>query len=196
MNITASQIAELRAKTGMGIMECKKALTEADGNEEKAIEILKKRGISKAEKKAERTTKSGIIDTYVHGGKIGVMVEVLSETDFVAKNDEFKAFVHDVALHIAAMNPKYISKEQVPSEVLDEQRKNLEEEVKAEGKPEEIAKKIVEGKLEKFYSEVCLLSQPYVKDQNMTVNDLLVEKIAKIGEKLVISRFCRFELGL
>lgn len=196
MNITAAQIAEFRKKTGLPMMDCKKALVEAGGDEAKAIEVLRKKGIAKADSKSERTTKAGLIESYIHnGGQIGVLVEVLSETDFVAKNEEFKTFVHDVALHVAASNPLYVSREDVPAEKLEEEKKILVEQVKAEGKPEEIAKKIVEGKLGKFYSEICLLEQPFVKDPDSTVGDLLTALVAKIGENIVISRFVRFEIG-
>jgi elongation factor Ts len=194
--ITAKQIAEFRAKTGLPMMDLKRALVEAGGNEEKALEILRKKGITKAEKRAERSTKNGIIESYVHnGGKIAVLVEVLSETDFVAKNEEFKEFAHDIALHIAATNPKYTSKNEVPKEVLEAEKKKLMQEVEGSGKPANIVGKIVEGKLEKYFSEVCLLNQPFVKDPDKTVGDLLNEKIAKIGENIVISRFVRFEIG-
>lgn len=196
MEIKASEIAALRAKTGLPMMECKKALVEAGGDEKAAIEILRKKGAAKAESKADRTTCAGVVDSYIHlGSRIGVLVEVLSETDFVAKNEEFKAFVHDVALHIAAANPKYIKKEDVPAEILDEEKKMFMEQIKAEGKPDNIAEKIVTGKLEKYYSEVCLLNQPFVKDPDVTIGDLLTGKIQKIGENLVISRFSRFEIG-
>ena len=194
-NITAKEIAQLRAKTGLPMMECKKALVEADGSEEKALEVLKKRGALKAASKIDRATKSGLIESYVHNGQIGVLVEVLTESDFVAKNEEFKNFVHDVALHIVASDPKYVKKEDVPAAELEKEKNDLIDQAKSEGKPEEIAKKIVEGRLGKFYSEICLLDQPFVKDQDKTIGDLLTEKIAKIGENIVISRFVRFELG-
>jgi elongation factor Ts len=195
-NITAKQIAELRAKTGIGMMECKKALVEADGDETKAMDILKKQGALKAAKRSEREAKEGIIESYVHAnGKIGVIVEVLAETDFVAKNDEFKEFAHDVALHIAAMNPKYLSSDQVPTEDIEKEKSYFIEEVKASGKPENIVEKIVQGKIDKYVEEMCLMSQPFVKDSTKTINDLLNEKIAKIGEKITISRFSRFEIG-
>jgi elongation factor Ts len=194
--ITAKQIAELRARTGSGMMDCKKALEEANGDEEKAIEVLRKKGALKAAKKAGREAKEGIIEAYIHSnGKIGVLVEVLSETDFVAKNDEFKEFAHDVALHIAAMNPKYISADDASVEEVEKEKAIYLEEVKASGKPAEIAQKIVEGKVRKFKEESALLSQSFVKDPSKTVGDLLNEKIAKIGEKLEIKRFCRFEIG-
>jgi len=195
--ITAKQIAEFRAKTGLPMMECKKALTEANGDEEKALELLRKKGVTKAAQKSERTTKAGIVESYIHnGGQIGVLVEVLSETDFVAKNDEFKSFVHDIALHIAAVNPKYISKDQIPAEEIDKERKILLEQVAADKKPAEIVEKIINGKLEKYFSEVCLLNQPFIKDPEMTIADLLASKIQKIGENIIISRFARFEIGL
>lgn len=196
MTISAKEIAELRARTGIGMMECKKALEEAGGDQEKAIEVLRKKGIAKAAKRAERETKNGIVEAYIHGaGNIGVMVEVLAETDFVAKNDEFKEFAHDVALHIAAMNPKYISKENIPASEMEKEKSIYFAEVEASGKPANIAEKIVEGKINKYAEEICLLSQPFVKNPDMTVGDLLTEKISKIGENIVISRFCRFEIG-
>jgi elongation factor Ts len=196
-NITAKDVAELRAKTGCGMMDCKNALSEAGGNLDEAMEILKKKGIAKAAKKAERETKEGIIESYIHANnKIGVLVEVLSETDFVAKNEEFKEFAHDIALHIAAMVPKYVAKEDIPASVIEEEKASLINEVKASGKPAQIIEKIVEGRLNKYFSEVCLLDQPFVKDPDKTVRDLLNEKIAKIGEKIEIKRFCRFEIGV
>lgn len=195
MSVTAKEIAELRAKTGLPMMEVKSALIEAKGNEEEAIKILRKKGLSKVAKRAERETKSGLIESYVHDGKIGVLVEVLSETDFVAKNDEFKEFVHNLALHVAAASPKYLSRKHIPVVELDREKQILLDEAKASGKPEEIAKKIVEGKLNNFYAEVCLLDQHFIKDQDKTIEDMLTELVSKIGEKIVISRFCRFELG-
>jgi len=196
MNITAQMIAEFRKKTGLPMMECKKALTETNGDEEKALEFLRKKGITKAAEKSERTTKAGLVESYIHnGGRIGVLVEVLSETDFVAKNEEFKSFVHDIALHIAAVNPKYISKEEVPAEKVAEEKRILEEQVAGGNKPAEIVEKIISGKLEKYYSEICLLNQPYVKDPDITVGELLSSKIQKIGENIVISRFVRFEIA-
>lgn len=196
MEIKASEIAALRAKTGLPMMECKKALVEAGGDEKAAIEILRKKGSAKAESKADRATCSGVVDSYIHlGSRIGVLVEVLAETDFVAKNEEFKAFVHDVALHIAAADPKYVKSEDVPTEILAEEKKVFLEQAKAEGKPENIAEKIVAGKMEKFYSEICLLNQPFVKDPDTTIGELLTSKIQKIGENIVISRFSRFEIG-
>jgi elongation factor Ts len=156
---------------------------------------LKKKGAIKAASKAERSTKSGLVESYIHNGQIGVLVEVLTETDFVAKNEEFKQFVHDVALHVAATNPKYVKREDVPAADLEKETRELTEQAKTEGKPEAIANKIVEGRLGKFYAEICLLDQPFVKNEDVTIGELLTEKIAKIGENIVISRFVRFELG-
>ena len=196
MTITAVQVAELREKTGLGMMECKNALVEANGDESKAMETLKKKGLAKVAKRADRETNNGIIESYVHAnGKVGVMVEVLAETDFVAKNDEFKAFAHDVALQIAAMKPKYIQPSEIPADELAEEKEAYKAEMASSGKPADIIEKIVEGKLGKFYSEVCLLNQPYVKDDSKTIEDLLTDLIAKIGEKIVVARFCRFEIG-
>ena len=197
MNITAKEIAELRAKTGIGMMECKKALVEANGDQEKAIDVLRKSGAMKAAKRAERETKAGLIDSYIHcNGQVGVIVEVLSETDFVANSPEFKEFVHEVALQIAAMNPKYVRPEDVPAEDVAKEKAIYLEEVKNSGKPAEIAEKIVEGKMKKYLEESSLLFQPYVKDSSKTINDMLNEKIAKTGEKIIISRFSRFEIGM
>lgn len=194
-NITAKEIADLRNKTGLPMMEVKSALIEAEGDEDRAIDILQKRGLGKAAKKAERETKSGLIECYSHDGKIGVLVEVLAETDFVARNEEFKIFVHDIALHVAAMNPKYVSSDMISEAEANHERELLVEQVKGEGKPEEIAKKIVEGKMQKYFSEVCLLDQPFIKDQDKTIGTLRNELISKIGENIVISRFVRYELG-
>lgn len=195
-NITAKEIAEFRAKTGLPMMECKGALVEANGDPEEALEILKKRGVTKALVKSERETKSGLIESYIHtGGQIGVLLEVLSETDFVARNKEFKQFVHDIALHIAASNPKYISKDDVPDEDKSREKAVFTEQLINKGKPENIVKKIVNGKLEKYFEEICLLSQPFVKDPSLTIEELLNQKISKIGENIVISRFSRFEIG-
>lgn len=196
MNISAKQIADLRAKTGIGMMECKKALIEANGDENRAIEILRMRGAAKAEKRADRETKAGLIESYIHSNsRIGVLVEILTETDFVSRNDEIKEFAHDVALHVAAMAPKYVSRNEVPTAEVEKERSVLLEEAKESGKPAEIAEKMVEGRLNKFYGEICLLDQPFVKDESRKIGDLLNEKIAKIGEKIVIARFCRFEIG-
>ena len=182
MAITAEQVKELRDRTGAGIMDCKKILTEAEGDMEKAIELLKQKGMAKAAKKAGRIAAEGLVDAYIHNGKYGALVEVNSETDFVAKNDDFKTFVRDIAMHVAAAAPQYVKREDVPEAI-------------EEGKPEAIAEKIVEGRMDKFYSEICLLDQPFVKDPDKTVGQLLTEFIAKIGENIVIRRFVRFERG-
>ncbi len=196
MTISAEQVNELRQKTGLGLMECKKALTESDGNVEKAIEELRKKGLAKAAKKADRVTSQGRIETYIHGeGRVGVMVEVHCETDFVAKNDQFKEFVHDIALHIAGVNPIYIKPEDVPAEVLDKEKEIFSEQLKNEGKPENIIEKIMAGKVNKYYEEVCLLKQPFLKDNDKTVEQYITEQIATIGENIKIVRFTRYELA-
>ena len=194
--ITAEMVKELRTLTGAGMMECKNALVETGGDKEKAINLLREKGLSKASKKSERTAVEGIIDSYIHlGGKIGVLIEVNCETDFVAKNDDFKSFVRDLCLQIAAANPSYISREEVPSEIVENEKEILRKQALREGKPENIVEKIVTGKLEKFYQDNCLLEQLFVKDQEITIGELLREKVAKIGENIVIRRFTRYEVG-
>lgn len=196
MSISASMVKELRDKTGAGMMECKKALVEAQGDMEKAIEIIRERGLAAAAKKASRVTAEGIVDAYIHmGGKIGVLVEVNCETDFVAKTEEFQALVKDIAMQIAAMNPKYVSREDVPAEVIEKEKEILRIQALNEGKPERVIDKIVDGRIGKFYQENCLLEQPFVKEQDMTVGQLLNDKIAKIGENISVRRFARFVLG-
>ena len=195
MTISASDIAKLREKTGLGMMECKKALEEAGGDETKALEVLRKKGAAKAASKSERVVREGVVESYVHDNKIGVLVEVLAETDFVAKNDDFKSFVHDIALHIAASNPKYVSSSDVPTNEVEEEKKNLMAQDDMKGKPKEIAEKIVEGRIKKYFEQICLLDQPFIKDQDKTVGELLNGTIQKIGENIVISRFVRYELG-
>ncbi|RKD34465.1 translation elongation factor Ts [Thermohalobacter berrensis] len=195
MAIKASMVKELREKTGAGMLDCKKALEETNGDIEKAVEILRKKGLSKAAKKADRIAAEGIVDAYIHGGRIGVLVEVNSETDFVAKNEEFKQFVKDIAMQIAAQNPKYISREEVPEKELEKEKNILREQAKNEGKPDHIVEKIVEGRIEKYFEQVCLLEQPFIKDTDITIKELLTQKIAKIGENLKIRRFVRFEVG-
>lgn len=178
------------------MMECKKALLEANGDMERASELLREKGLAAAAKKADRIAAEGAIGSYVHmGGKLGVLVEVNCETDFVAKTEEFQGLVKDVAMQIAAMNPKWVAKEDVPEDVLKKEREILRVQALNEGKPEKIVEKIVEGRLKKFYSEVCLLEQPFIKDQDKTVGQLINEKIATIGEKIAVRRFVRFELG-
>ena len=195
MAITAEQVKELRDRTGAGIMDCKKILVETDGNIEKAIELLREKGIAKAAKKAGRVASEGLVEAYIHNGKYGALVEVNSETDFVSNNDDFKAFVKDIAMHIAAVAPKYVRREDVPAEVVEAEKATLKAQAINEGKPEAIAEKMVEGRMKKFYSEICLLDQPFVKDPDITVGELLTNLIAKIGENIVIRRFARFERG-
>ncbi|NQT66941.1 MAG: translation elongation factor Ts [Actinobacteria bacterium] len=196
MEIKAELVKELREKSSAGMMDCKKALVESNGDIKKAEEILKENGMAKAFKKASRATKEGIIDSYIHiGSKIGVMLEVNCETDFVARNEMFKNFVHDIALHITAAAPLYVSKEDVPQDVLDKEKELYRKQALNEGKPEKIIDKIAEGKLKKYYEENCLLEQPFVKDNDVKIEDLLKQNIAKIGENIVIKRFERYILG-
>ncbi len=194
--ISASMVKELRERTGAGMMDCKKALQEANGDMDKAVEILRERGLAAAAKKAGRIAAEGLVDSYIHGeGRIGVLVEVNCETDFVAKTEEFKTFVRDIAMHIAASDPQYLSREDVPEEVIEKEKEILRAQALNEGKPEKVVDKMVEGRLEKFFKEVCLLEQPFVKDPDKTVKDILTEKIATIGENITIRRFVRYERG-
>ena len=193
--VTAEQVKELRERTGAGIMDCKKVLVETDGNIDKAVELLREKGLAKAAKKASRIASEGLVDCYIHNGKYGAMVEINSETDFVANNDEFKRFVRDVAMHVAAVAPKYVSRADVPEDVVAHEKEVLTAQAMNEGKPEAVAAKIVEGRINKFFGEICLLEQPFIKDPDKTVQDLLNEKISTIGENLVIRRFVRFERG-
>jgi len=196
MDISAKMVKELRDKTGAGMMDCKNALSEAKGDMEKAIEILRKKGIAKAEKKASREVKDGLIHAYIHpGGKLGVIVEVNCETDFVAKNEDFKKFVHNLSMHIAASNPLAVDRESIPQELVDKELRLYKEQAAESGKPEHIAEKIATGKLEKFYSESVLLEQPYIRDPEKIVKDYLTEVIAKIGENINIRRFVRYQIG-
>jgi elongation factor Ts len=196
MEISAAKVKELRERTGAGMMDCKKALTEAGGDMERAVELLREKGLASAAKKAGRVAAEGIIDAYIHaGGRIGVLVEVNCETDFVAKNTDFREFVHDVAMHIAAANPQYVRREEVPAEVVERERDILRTQTLNEGKPEHIVDKIVEGRIDKFFKEVCLLEQPFVKDPDKTIDQLVKEKIAQIGENISIRRFSRFVVG-
>ncbi|MFY9426931.1 MAG: translation elongation factor Ts [Caldicoprobacterales bacterium] len=194
--ISAALVKELRERTGVGMMDCKRALQDTNGDIEKAVELLRERGLATAAKKAGRIAAEGIVDSYIHGdGRIGVLVEVNCETDFVAKTDEFKSFVRDIAMHIAATNPKYVSREQVPQEELDKEKEILKAQALNEGKPEKIVDRMVEGRIEKYIKEICLLEQPFVKDPDKTVQDVLNEKIATIGENMSIRRFVRYEKG-
>ncbi len=195
MAIGAAEVKELRNRTGAGIMDCKSALTEAGGDMDKAIEILRTKGLAKAAKKAGRIVSEGLIGSYIHaGGKIGVLVEVNCETDFVAKTDDFKQFVKDVAMHIAASSPLYVKREEVPEEIKENEKKIYESQAREAGKPEKIIDKIVSGKLDKYLSEVCLLEQSFIKDPDKTIQDLVQETIAKLGENISIRRFVRYQL--
>ena len=194
--ITAAMVKELRQATGSGMMDCKRALAEADGNVEKAIEELRKKGLAKAAKRAGRSTSEGLVYSYIHtGGKLGVLLEVNCESDFVAKNEGFEEFCKNIAMHIAASNPAGLNPEDVDPAVIEKEREIYRAQMLEEGKPENIIDKIVEGKVEKFYKEVCLMSQNYVKDPQVTIADLLKETIGKIGENIQIRRFARFQIG-
>lgn len=196
MEITTEQIKELREKTGCGMMDCKAALSEAKGNFEQAIDNLRKKGIAAVARRAGRIAAEGLVDAYIHiGGKIGVLVEVNCESDFVARSTDFQAFVKDLCLQIAAANPQYITKDDVPDGIIEHEKEIISAQATSEGKPEKAIEKIVEGRLQKFFSEVCLLEQPFIRDQNKDINDLLGELSAKIGENIVIRRFVRFQLG-
>lgn len=194
--ITTAMVKELREKTGAGMMDCKKALLETNGDMDAAIDYLREKGLAAAAKKAGRIAAEGLVTSYIHmGGRIGVLVEVNCETDFVAKTEEFSQLAKDIAMHIAASKPEYVSREDVPESVLEHERSIYRAMALNEGKPERIIDKIVEGRLEKYFQEVCLLEQPFVKDPDMTVGELLNEKIAKIGEKIRVRRFVRYERG-
>lgn len=190
------QVKELRKSTGAGVTDCKQALEEAEGDLKAAVEVLRKKGLADLRKKSQRIASQGVIDSYIHaGGKIGVLVEVNSETDFVAQNDDFKEFVHNLAMHIAAANPSYISRDEVPKEILSKEKEIYAAQAKKEGKPEQVVEKITQGKLNQFYKTICLLEQPYVKDPDIIVEDYLGEVASKISENIVIRRFVRFQLG-
>jgi elongation factor Ts len=196
LEITASIVKELREKTGVGMMDCKKALTECNGDIEKSIEYLRKKGIATAQKRGGRSTSEGQIQSYIHaGGKIGVLVEINCETDFTGKNDDFTEFVKNVAMHIAASNPIAVDSEGIPEEVINKEKDIYETQAKESGKPENVIQKIVEGKIKKFYAETTLLGQQYVKNPDITIQDLVNEMIAKTGENIKINRFVRFQLG-
>ncbi|MCI5837770.1 MAG: translation elongation factor Ts [Christensenellaceae bacterium] len=196
MEFTAKDVMALRERTGAGMMDCKKALVECNGDAEKAIEYLREHGIAKAAKKQGRIAAEGIVDSYIHmGGKVGVLLEVNCESDFVARGDEFKSLVHDIALHIAAANPQYLSKEEVPESVIENEKKILLAQALEEGKPQNIAEKMVEGRIKSFYEDNCLLNQKFVKDSSKTIEQLVVEATAKIGEKIAVRRFVRYEMG-
>ncbi len=194
--ITAALVKELRERTGAGMMDCKKALAATEGDMDKAIDFLREKGLAAAAKKAGRIAAEGLVESYIHGGgRIGVLVEVNCETDFVAKTDAFKSLVKDIAMHIAAANPSYLRREEVPAAELEHEKMVLSEQARNEGKPEKIIEKMVTGRIEKYYKEVCLLEQPFVKNPDKTISDLITESIAKIGENIAIRRFTRYQLG-
>lgn len=194
--ITAQLVKELRDKTGAGMLECKKALTEAGGNVEEAVVVLRKRGMASADKKSSRTTKQGLIGTYVHpGSQLGVMIEVNCESDFVARTDDFQELVRDLAMHVAAADPRFVRREEVTAEVLEKEKEIARDRARAEGKPDKILDRIVEGRLEKFYEETVFLEQPFIKDPQISIQDLIKQKIAKLGENISVSRFVRLKVG-
>jgi elongation factor Ts len=196
MKIDAAQVKALREATGAGVMDCKKALEEAGGDQEKALRILREKGLAGAKKKAGRTATEGVIDAYIHmNNRVGVLIEVNCETDFVARNEVFRNLVHDLAMHVAASSPLYVSPEDVPLEVLEQEREIQRQRALNEGKPEKVIDKIVEGRLNKFFEEVCLLKQPFVRDQERTVEEVIQQAIATLGENIVVRRFVRFQLG-
>lgn len=196
MEISAQMVKELRERTGAGMMDCKSALMEANGDMEKAIEILRKKGLAKAAKKAGRETKEGLIISYVHhNGKLGVLVELNCETDFVARTDEFKELGNKIAMHIAAMAPKWVKREDVPAEIIEKEKEIYREQLKDSGKPAHVIEKIIEGKLESFFQENCLLEQKYALDQTITIKEMIQQAIAKIGENIQVSRFVRLMVG-
>lgn len=196
MSITAAQVSELRKATGAGLMDCKKALTETGGDHEQAVDYLRKKGLAAASKKSGRVATEGLVGSYIHaGGKIGVLVEVNCETDFVAKNENFQAFVKDIAMHIAAASPLYVRREEVDPDVLEREKAIYRAKAKESGKPDNIVEKIIEGQVNKFYADICLLEQPFVKDSDKTVQTYLNETIAAIGENISIRRFAKFTLG-
>jgi elongation factor Ts len=195
-NISLEEIKRLKELTGVGLTDAKTALTEVDGDFDKALEAMRKKGLTRAEKKGEREARQGLVDAYIHSGRIGVVVEVNCETDFVARTDDFKNLVHDIAMHIAASAPEYIGLENVPTEVLEAKQAEFIEKVASEGKPENIASQIVEGMLKKYFAEKCLLDQPYIKNPDQTVSEFVKEHIAKLGENIVVRQMSRIELGV
>lgn len=200
MEISSGLVKELREKTGAGMMDCKKALVETQGNFEKAVEFLRKKGLAAAAKKASRTAKEGAVSSYIHGGgKIGVLVEINCETDFVARNETFQGFVRDIAMHIAAAGPQYVRQEEVPAHIVEKEKEimlaQLKQDPKNSGKPPQVLEKIIEGKVKKFFDETCLMNQAFVKDPDKTITQLTTEMVAKIGENINIRRFARFTLG-
>ena len=195
MAISAELVKQLRERTGVGFMECKSALAEAKGDLDAAVIVLRKKGLSASAKKAGRETKEGLIGTYVHGGRIGVMVEVNCESDFVARNSDFQTLVHDIAMHIAASDPKFVRKEDVTEDVLSREREIYKEQARATGKPDNVLDKIVEGRMSKFYAEACLYEQPFVKEPSISVKDHIAAHVQKMGENIQVRRFVRYRLG-
>ncbi len=196
MEITTAMVKELRQATAAGILDCRKALEVADGDFDKAVDWLREKGLAKAAKRVDREAKDGLIVSYIHGGgRIGVLVEVNCETDFVARTDEFKTLVNDIALQIAAMSPRYVKREDIPATVLEHERQLYRAQALDEGKPEAVVDRIVDGRMEKYYQEVCLLEQAFIRDEERTIDDLIKEQITKTGENMVLRRFARFELG-
>ena len=196
MEVTAALVKELRERTGAGMLDCKKMLVEANGDMDKAIDLLREKGLAAAAKKAGRIAAEGLVESYIHmGGKIGVLVEVNCETDFVANTDRFKALCHDIAMHIAAAKPEFLDKADVPTDNLEKEKEVLRAQALNEGKPEKIVERMVEGRIEKYYKEVCLMEQPFVKDPDKTIRDLISEATVAIGEKISVRRFVRFERG-
>jgi elongation factor Ts len=195
MSFSAKDVKELREKTGVGMMDCKKALTETNGDMQKAVDFLRKKGLAAAQKKASRVAAEGLVGSYIHGGRIGVLVEVNCETDFVSKNPDFQAFVHDVAMHIAAADPKFVSEDEMDQDFRNKEAEIAAAQLREQGKPEQMIEKIVQGKMAKLAKEVCLLNQPWVKDGDKTIGDLVTELTLKIGEKISVRRFVKFNLG-
>lgn len=196
MEISAEQVRKLREKTGVGLMDCKDALRAANGDMEKAVDYLREKGLAKLAKRGGRAATDGSIASYIHtGGKVGAMVEVNCETDFVAKTNEFQAFVKDVVMQITASNPQYVRREEIPADVLEREKTIYRNQARESGKPEKILDKIAEGKLEKFYQEVCLMEQPFIKNTDITLKELLEELVTKLGENILVRRFVRFQLG-
>lgn len=196
MAVSLEEVKKLKELTGVGLTDAKRALEEADGDFDKALAEMRKKGMTKAEKRGEREASQGLVEAYVHGARIGAMVEVNCETDFVARTDDFKNLVHDIAMHVAASSPMYVSAEDIPADIRDAKAAEFTEKVKAEGKPENIAGKIVEGMLTKYFAELCLLDQPFIKNPDETVGALIKNHIAKLGENIVVRRMVRYELGV
>lgn len=195
MDIDTDQLLKLREMTGAGMLDAKKALEEADGDMDAAAEVLRKKGIAQAKKKAGRETGEGLVHSYIHNnGKLGAMVEVMCETDFVARNEVFQDFCHDLAMHISAADPLYVSRDDVPEEVVDKQEEMIREETDLEGKPDDVIDQIIEGKLNKYFQQVVLMEQPFIKDEDLTIEELVKEKISTLGENINIARFCRFSI--